>query len=64
LVVERCIAALPEEYRELIILSDYTGASWEAVAETTGRPSAAAARMMHVRARIELGKLLREAGVS
>jgi RNA polymerase sigma-70 factor (ECF subfamily) len=64
LLVERCIAALPEEYRELIILSDYTGASWEAVAEATGRPSAAAARMMHVRARIELGKLLREAGVS
>jgi RNA polymerase sigma-70 factor (ECF subfamily) len=63
-IVERCIAALPEEYRELIIQCDYVGASWEAIAAATGRPSAAAARMMHARARIELGKLLREAGVS
>jgi RNA polymerase sigma-70 factor (ECF subfamily) len=62
-LVERALDRLPEEYRELILLRNYAGASWEAVAEETNRPSAAAARMMHARAVVELGKLLREAGV-
>lgn len=62
-IVEECLAELDEEYRELILLREYMGASWEAVAEETGRPSAAAARMKHAVARIELGKLLRAAGV-
>lgn len=57
--VEDCVQRLPEEYREVIILHNYAGASWESVAELTGRPSAAAARMMYSRALIELGKLLR-----
>jgi RNA polymerase sigma-70 factor (ECF subfamily) len=63
-IVEGCLEQLPEEYRELILLRNYAGASWESVAEETGRPSAAAARMMHARALIELGKLVRAGGVS
>jgi RNA polymerase sigma-70 factor, ECF subfamily len=63
-LVECCVRELDEEYRELIILRDYAGASWEAVAEQTGRPSAAAARMMHARALIELGRLIRKRGVT
>jgi RNA polymerase sigma-70 factor, ECF subfamily len=62
-LVESCIAELSEDYRELILLRNYAGASWEAVAEETGRPSAAAARMMHARAMVELGKLVRQAGI-
>lgn len=62
-IVEACLEQLPEEYRELILLRNYADASWEAVAEETGRPSAAAARMMHARAMIELGKLVRGGGV-
>lgn len=58
-IVEGCLAELPADYRELILLRNYAGASWELVAEETGRPSAAAARMMHARAMIELGKLVR-----
>ena len=58
--VEQCLDRLPEEYRELILLRNYAGASWESVAEETGRPSAAAARMMHARAIVELGKLVRQ----
>lgn len=58
-MVEECIAELPEPYRELIILRDYAGASWDTIAEETGRPSAAAARMMHSKAMIDLGKLVR-----
>jgi RNA polymerase sigma-70 factor (ECF subfamily) len=61
--VERAMDALPDEYRELILLRNYAGASWESVAEQTGRPSAAAARMMHARAMLELAKLLRELGI-
>ncbi|SRR5260221_250497 len=57
--VESCLERLPEEYRELILLRNYAGASWESVAEETGRPSPAAARMMHARALVELGKLVR-----
>ena len=57
--VESCLQELPEDYRELILLRNYAGASWETVAEETGRPSAAAARMMHARALIELGKLVK-----
>lgn len=62
-IVEDCLARLPDEYRELILLRNYAGASWETVAEETGRPSPAAARMMHARALVELGKLVREAGL-
>jgi RNA polymerase sigma-70 factor (ECF subfamily) len=61
--VERAMDELPAEYRELILLRNYAGASWESVAESTGRPSAAAARMMHARAMLELAKLLREQGL-
>jgi len=63
-IVEDCLARLPDEYRELILLRNYAGASWETVAEETGRPSPAAARMMHARAMLELGKLVREAGLN
>ena len=61
-IVENCLQELPEEYRELILMRNYAGASWELVAEETGRPSGAAARMMHARAMIELGKLVRRFG--
>jgi RNA polymerase sigma-70 factor (ECF subfamily) len=61
-LVECCVAELSVEYRELIILRDYVGASWEQIAEQTCRPSAPAARMMHTRALIELGRLLRARG--
>jgi DNA-directed RNA polymerase specialized sigma24 family protein len=63
-LVESCVSDLPEEYRELVILRNYVGASWETVAELTGRPTADAARMMHARAMIDLGKLLKERGAS
>lgn len=63
-VVEDCIRELPDEYRELIELREYAGAEWDVVAQQTGRPSAAAARMMHARAMVELGKLVRKRGLN
>ncbi len=62
-IVEDCVAELPVEYRELILLRDYAGSSWEEVAGETGRPSAEAARMMHARALVELSKMVRARGV-
>lgn len=61
-LVEECIETLSDTYRELIILRNYAGMSWDDVAEETGRPSAAAARMMHAKAMVELGKEMRRRG--
>jgi len=63
-IVEDCIRGLEEEQRELIILRDYAGASWDTVARETGRPSEAAARMAHSRAVIELAKRIRARGLA
>jgi RNA polymerase sigma factor (sigma-70 family) len=63
-LVDDAIRELPEEYRELILWHDFAGAEWEVVARETGRPSAAAARMMHARAMVELGKLVRKRGLA
>lgn len=60
-LVEECLGDLPEEYRELIILRDYVGSSWDEIAEQTGRPSPDAARMKHATAVLELAKLMRQA---
>jgi RNA polymerase sigma-70 factor, ECF subfamily len=62
-LVEDCLADLPEDYRELILLRDYMRASWDEVASETGRPSPEAARMMHSRALLELARQFRSRGV-
>jgi len=62
--VADCVAELPEHYRAVIAARDYVGADWETVAEETGHSTSNAARMTHHRARIALGKLLRERGMA
>lgn len=57
-VVKECIAALPERYRELILLRNYEGLSFPVIAKLTGRGSEGAARMLHAKAMIELTKLV------
>ena len=59
-LLESCIGNLPEIYRELILLRNYAGCSWEAVARESQRPSPAAARMMHTKAMIALGRMMHE----
>lgn len=61
--VADCVASLPEKYRVVIAMRDYVGASWEEVARETGHATANAARMTHHRARLALGRLLRERGL-
>src|SRR5262245_8342130 len=57
--LEWAVHGLADEYRELIIHRDYLKEDWDRVAIETGRPSAAAARMMHARAMLELSRSLR-----
>jgi len=47
---------LPAHYRQAVVLRHFHRASWEQVAEATGRRSADAARMLYVRARRDLEK--------
>lgn len=58
-LLDECIAQLPEQYREIIILRDFLGLGWEDVAREHGRPSADAARMMHAKALLELQRCYR-----
>lgn len=46
-LLDSCIAELPAEQREVILLRNYAGASWEFIAEKLGRASADAARKFH-----------------
>lgn len=49
---------LQPRQREVILLRDYAGCSWEEVATELELPSPDAARMLHVRAVAKLGELL------
>ena len=62
LVVEQCLEQLSDEYRELVVLRDYVGMSWDQIAEVTGRPSPDAARMKHATAMASLARLVVTAG--
>lgn len=57
--IEDAIPDLREDYREVILLRDYEGASWQTVAEITHSPSPDAARMHYARAIAELSRLVR-----
>ncbi len=53
-IIDDCLLELKEEEREIILLVDYAGASWEYVLEQTARPTVEAAQKFHRRARINL----------
>lgn len=55
-IIEDCISELSRDYRELVLLRDYAGMTWEQIAIETHRPTPEAARMMHSRAMLELAK--------
>jgi RNA polymerase sigma-70 factor (ECF subfamily) len=56
---DACVARLPDDMRDAILLRDAASASWEEVALELGRPGAAAARELHRRATVRLRELLR-----
>ncbi len=59
-IYDSCVEALPQEYRELILLREYAGASWEDITEKVGRPNVHAAQEAYRRAQIKLASLLRQ----
>ena len=56
-VLDEAVAQLPPEYREVIVLRDYCGASWEHVARMLERDSIHAVQQLHQRAWIKVRKL-------
>lgn len=56
--VEAAIGELREDYREVIIQRDYTGAAWGEVADALEYPSPDAARMAYGRAIVALSELM------
>lgn len=58
-ILDECIAELPADEREVLILRDHADASWALLAERLGRPSEAAARELHRRAQVRLMELFR-----
>ena len=60
--LEDAIHDLPEQYRDVILLRDYAGCSWDEIAKETGRPTESAARMVHARAMVALSKRMQAEG--
>lgn len=58
-IYDSCVEELPEDYRELVLLREYAGASWEVVCEELNRPNAHAAQQMYHRAQVKLAGILR-----
>lgn len=58
-LVDQCLAELSEDHRQVILLRNIAGCSWELGAEKLGRETASAACMLHARARVALLKKLR-----
>ena len=58
-LLDECIAELPDDEREALVLRDHADASWALVAERLGRPTEGAARELHRRAQVRLMELFR-----
>ncbi|HTE05553.1 MAG TPA: RNA polymerase sigma factor [Planctomycetota bacterium] len=58
--VDRAVAGLPAQTREVILLRTYCDASWEDVAKAIGSPSPEAARKLHSRAMVKLARIMEE----
>lgn len=57
-IFDRCVRALPPEQREVVLLRDYAGLGWSAVAREMGRTGAEAARQLHRRATVRLARIV------
>jgi RNA polymerase sigma-70 factor (subfamily 1) len=62
-IVEEELSQLPEAARDLLLLRNVAGASWETVAERCGYRTERAARFAHSKALVELGLRVRRRGV-
>jgi len=58
-IYDACVESLSEEHRELILLREYAGASWETICDDLDRPNPHAAQQMYHRAQVKLAGILR-----
>ena len=58
-ILDECIAELPHDEREALVLRDHADASWTLIAGALGRPSEGAARELYRRAQVRLMELFR-----
>ena len=56
-ILDECVAQLPDDYREVILLRNFAGCSWDCITEEMGRVSVRATAMLHARARVALLKI-------
>lgn len=59
-IYDACVEELPHEYRELILLREYAGASWEDITQKVQRPNVHATQEAYRRGQIKLAGLLRQ----
>ena len=55
-LVDTCLEEIGAEHREVLLLRDYAGASWEEVGSELGRPTIGACQQLYQRARRALGE--------
>lgn len=58
-ILDECVQELPDDYREVILLRNFAGCSWDAITEEMGRVTPRATAMLHARARVALLKIAR-----
>ncbi len=56
---DACVAELPDSFREVVLLRDYSLLDWPSVSEQLGRPNIHATQELYRRALLRLGELLR-----
>jgi len=56
--VDECLAGLEPMHREVLLLRDYEGASWEEIHASLDRPSVGACQQLHQRAKEKLKQAL------
>lgn len=56
-ILDEAVGRLPDDHREVVLLRDYFGGSWEFVAEEMGRTSIPATKQLYQRAWIRLRSL-------
>ncbi|MCP3920006.1 MAG: sigma-70 family RNA polymerase sigma factor [bacterium] len=57
-IYDTCVGELEGDFREVVLLRDYAGMSWERIQAELGRPTSRATQQLYQRARIKLGVLL------
>jgi RNA polymerase sigma-70 factor (ECF subfamily) len=57
-IYDACVRELEGDEREVILLRDYAGGTWEFVSAELGRPSADAALQLYCRARVKLARIV------